>query len=189
MNKYEEELYNFLTLRENFEAMLKVNSQFSIVKERLLADFWNHVATILESKVKELSPKWRVLNPPNKERGDAKLIVYKDDWIINGKHPFVGVAWEHLHTQPYFGVWADIHSPKIDDALLDKNLENLRLENKFRRDTSWWPLWEYSGDKFSTDSGLSNILPDNMANTVETYTLPIMSLLPKVENFIDESIK
>src|SRR5882757_3352488 len=143
MDKYEQEIFQFLTIRENFEARLKVNEHFSIVKEELLINFWNKVAAKAEEMLQFLYGYMYVFNPPNKERGDAKLIVYKKEWKQSEVHPFVGIAWEHLYTNTYYGVWSNIKSTGIDSIKLRAALDQVRGTLGYRVEANWWPLWQY----------------------------------------------
>ncbi len=185
MDKYEQEMYNFLTERTNFEAMLKVMSQFRFVKEELLRNFWNQVHFFLSDKSNDGTNKWQILNPTNKENPKAKLIVYKNMWRQNAAHPFVGVAWEGLFGNAYLGVYNDINSKSINSEKLRKALEDIKNQLGYLVDTDWWPMWQHGPYNFSVDSDLVYILPDRLAGTAEEYADKLLQLLHKVETIID----
>jgi hypothetical protein len=188
MDKYEQEIFNFLTQRENFEAMLKVNNHFGMVKDNLLQNFWNLVATKLQEKIRELPlPNWRLINPQKKDRNDAKLLIYKDSWKLqNETHPFVGVASEHLYTNAYYGVWCNMHSKSIDNPKLKDALSDLRNRLNFKVDTNWWPLWVHGQYNFSSDTYITYILPDRVDTAAEEYAECLISLLPDASKVIDD---
>jgi hypothetical protein len=188
MDKYEEEIYKFLTERTNFEAMLKVNSNFRFIKDELLRQFWNKVAAGLNSKINIDVNKWKVLNPQNKQHPKAKLIVYKEIWRQSETHPFVGVAWEGLYLNPYFGVYNNLDCKLINSDKLRTSLEDIRFRLSFQVDTNWWPMWQYGRYNFSEDNNLVNILPDSLETSAEEYSDSLIRLLNEVEVIIDKVV-
>lgn len=185
MDRYDEEIFNFLTERKNFEAMLKVNSKFRIIREQLLHQFWNQVAVILNKKLIGNTNNWKVLNPNNKENPKAKLMIYKDAWKQKENLPFVGVAWEGLFSNSYSGVYNNIESKLIDSEKLKNALDDLRIRLDFQRDTNWWPMWRRGPYNFSIDNDLVNILPDRLNTSAEEYSDILLKILAEVEPIID----
>ncbi len=188
MDKYEQELYNFLTQEMNFGTMLKVINQFKQVRENLLDEFWNGVYDKLVKSINIKNGNWKVFNPGNKVHSNAKLIIYKDAWIDNGQHPFAGVAWENLFANSYFGVWVNMDSNKVDYAFIDSNLQNMRNINGYKTEKQWWPLWKYGKYDFSNNSELLYILPEKSDPIINDYAELLLTLLPDVEGYIDAMI-
>ena len=188
MDKYETEIYNFLIQKDNFEAMLKVYSHFSFVKEGLLNSFWNKVANALTEKLKD-KPRWKIKNPENKERSDAKLLIYKDEWKLNENHPFVGIGWEHLFTNTYYGVWSHRDSKNIDNAALKNGLDSYKKDLKFRDDPNWWFLWTNGPHNFAVNEDLIDILPDKADAIADEYVRLLCVIVGKCEEIIDEVLE
>lgn len=188
MDKYEQEIFNFLAQRENFEAMLRLNNTYPIVKTNLLEQFWNLVAEKLEKKLADIEGMWQLYNPPNKEHHQAKLIIYKQSWQLNSNERVIGIAWEHLYTQPYFGVWYNIDSKKLNPDKLISQLEQVRNKNAMKIDTGWWPAWKYGEYILSNDANVTSILPDIRDSTAEMYSVALINLIPDVEKLIDNEM-
>lgn len=182
------EIYNFLTQKDNFEAMIKVCSHFSFVKESLLNSFWNKVASALAEKLRD-KPEWKIINPENKERNDAKLLIYKDSWQLDEKYPFVGIGWEHLFTNTYYGVWSHRDSKNINNAALKIQLDSYKRELKFRDDPNWWFLWTNGPQNFAVNEDLVYILPDKANAVAEEYVKSLCAIVDKCEKIIDEVLK
>jgi|GEM_PF-3135745 len=188
MDKYEQEVFNFLTQRDNFESMIKVVNHYSRIRKQVLESFWNQVADNLLSRVKEINDYWEIINPPNKDDKNAKLIIYKKLWKNNEQYPFVGVAWERLSAHSYYGVWSDIKSSLINSPKLKQALDSWRNEINFETDNSWWYLWSHGKYDFNIQNDLVFILPDVAASAAEEYADNLLSLLSKAEIIIDTVI-
>jgi len=190
MDKYEQEMFNFLTQRENFEAMLRMKTAYTSVRLHLLEQFWALVIDKLEKKLIAIKGDWKVYNPPNKQHDHAKVVVYKESWLLHSisDHPFVGLAWEHLYTKPFYGVWYDVKSNKINAQKLINDLLSVSREYKMSQESEWWPAWKYGEYFLSDDADISNILPDLRDITAEMYAGALVNLLPGVERVVDNSI-
>jgi hypothetical protein len=188
MDQYEQELYNFLIQENNFNTMVKIMDQYQMVKENLLHDFWNKVSEKIYTLLSTRKGDWQVLNPNNKERSDAKLILYKAHWKGNESHPFVGVAWEKLFGNPYYGVWVNMDSNKINFDLVDTKIQSIRKDYNYRRDHTWWPLWQFGGLNFSNNSELNKILPNRSEYLATEYAEKLIQLAGFVEESINAAV-
>ena len=188
-DKYEKEMYDFLTHPENFENMMKVMELKDMVRENLIVEFWELVIKKMESLNESAGKKWLVLGPKNKEaffEKHATINLIKPEWEDEKKVSPMGVAWQAISTSFYYGIWAEPESNRIDSLRVREHFKKLDMAG-FKSD-QWWPMFAHSGYHFQNLKDLEHILPDRRDDLAEEYANLVFDLAEKREKDLDLAI-
>jgi hypothetical protein len=185
MKKYEEEMFNFLTIEENFQGMLTAKNQFPMVKKKLISNLWSKVYQILKAHYKDKS-EWIVKLDERLEIDTSKVYIYSKDLNLeaNGLPPFL-FGWERLSSSsPFYGFWVN-HKGIFYDYLkimdyLETQKDNIAPELEGRDE--WWAFWDEDETlDFSNELTLVEILPAAVDSKAQIMADKIISLQKKMQ--------
>ncbi|TYZ12705.1 hypothetical protein FY528_05290 [Hymenobacter lutimineralis] len=165
-SSYTDAVYEYLAQPENYRAAKQIASQLSAVDDRLVQNFWREVQQEL---LQRLEPSgWLVqLRFPN------------DFTVLRASWQKLGLRFEDLRGNPYFGVWC---SEKVfNRVLVNERLIDLKeKEGKGSNPTEGWPWYRtLSGYRFYEGATLERILPAHRA-------LAVKDIADMVERFVTE---
>jgi hypothetical protein len=165
MNTYDDAMYNYLTIPDNYQAAKEVSELLSKVNERLKKEFWGDVKQKLEIRLKELTN--------DQERSyvveDMVMKIYRKNW--DG----VSISRENSSNNNFdLGIKIDTKKKNIAMArqlIEQKDKDNLGLQLF----SQIWPCWITI--PFNSDGDFLNKLP----NTRETK---VSELVERFFNYV-----
>jgi hypothetical protein len=198
LNEYEQEMYKFLSERNNFENMLLVLDNFDMVKRNLLEEFWYGVKAKVEVGMDVKSGDWK-LSMNEYTNPWWTMTLTKIKWPhTKGAGWDVAINWGHMNQDPHFGVWIhnDTRTLKLSSAHLEiKELAPV-LNGKqqtvqfFTQDAlPWWPLVYQSEHNFAEKSALLAILPSEREPLIEHYANMMIALATSISADLDAIVE
>src|SRR5690606_31947660 len=128
----------------------EIHQLFPEVKNTLVKEFWSKVKGSLEELVKKTN--WKIEMSDNVLETYSSLSLFVDDNL--------GVSFEKLHGQTYYGLWIDFNNKKLDRIKINKYAEKIESINWMKK-SNWWLGSTYIGANFDNIETLKRILPDN----------------------------
>ena len=166
MDKYDDEMYKYLTIPENYKAAKEVVELLNKVYERLYKEFWYEVKNRLEEKIKnEIKDKEYVV--------DESLMVSRKNWD--------GVCISPDNED--YGIRIDINKidvVKVGQMISEKNLDG-HLGNKT---TDTWPI--YFINYLNIIGGQVNMLPDTRETKISEMVDIILKYVKVATDVCDE---
>ncbi|MEK0337514.1 MAG: hypothetical protein QQN41_08790 [Nitrosopumilus sp.] len=153
MSIYRDEIFNYLTKKDNFFSAYEIHQLFPEVKNTLIEKFWLAVKNSLEEL--EKGTNWEIEMSENIFETYSSLTILLDDSF--------GVAFEKLHGQTYYGLRIDFDNKKLDRPRINENSSKIEGINWMKK-SNWWLGWAYTGANFDNIETLKRILPDNRDN-------------------------
>ncbi len=198
LNEYEQEMYKFLSERNNFENMLLVLENFEMVKRQLLEEFWYGVKEKVEAGMGVKSGEWKLaMNEYTNPWWTMTLTKVK--WPhTKGAGWDVAINWGHMNQDPHFGVWIhnDTRTLKLSSAhseikelapILNGKQQTVQF---FTQDAlPWWPLVYKSEHNFAERSALKAILPDVRDGLMQRYAEMVIALAEAISEDLDRIVE
>ncbi|MGI8584520.1 MAG: hypothetical protein ACR2KX_20205 [Chitinophagaceae bacterium] len=192
MNKFDEDLYDFVIKEENFEAAFEIGNRFKIYKEKLIKNFWSKVINNLESIIKQSN--------------DSKLknCIVSDEDIIktNGAISMYNAEYdsknyENVSVSTSFFNWGE---GKITNGLFFnsdeiKSINKLKIIKYCEKQYKSWnmhpdytlTIYKFLPDNFNDYETLRKIIPAGEGLLAEEYAESLISthleLYPLIEKF------
>ena len=149
MNTYEEEIFNYLTKKENFTFAYEIYQDFPKVRDFLVEKFWETVKNSLEEKVK--GTDWKVDFSFNKKETELSLKFVESIYI----------GFEGLNKTPDYFLYIDYEqNKKLDKVETDKHTSDIDAIKDWEKDDAG-SYWKYLEDDFTNIETLKKILPEN----------------------------
>lgn len=182
MTAYENEIFQFLTIPNNFDSFVRMISHYENVKRELITRFWTAVRNELLSMTKD--SVWRVTMDNNLFATYSKIYLYKDHWMDNGRL-ILTIAWESLSNKPYRGLLLYMDTKGINMSEIRAAAIQFR-PNDFTTDSNqWWAWWQYGNADFNNASALGDILPDKIDIAAKTWANELYELAISCEHKLD----
>jgi len=181
MDKFEEEIFDYLTEEDNFRPAYEIHQFFPEVKKKLITDFWNLVSKSL--KIKTNDTNWEVEIYDNIFDRYSKMGLHLD----NQYNKDLRVIFERLHGNVYYGLWinkksTDLNVPKINDyANTIEGLKEIESPNN-----AYWLGSAYLDQDFQNLHTLESILPDKREILVDEYSNLLFEFAEDFEEEIRE---
>ena len=137
MSTYRDEIFNYLTKKDNFFSAYEIYQLFPEVKNTLIKQFWLAVKSSLEELAKETD--WKIKISDNIFETYSSLTVWVDDSF--------GVRFEKLHGQTYYGLRVDFDNKDFDRTKIDEFALKIEALNGMKK-SNWWLGWTYAGANF-----------------------------------------
>lgn len=152
MSVYEEEIFNYLTKKDNFFSAYEIYQTFPTVKNSLIEEFWKAVKSSLEDISKEKD--WQI------EISDNIFETYSSLNIYVSSSNELSVSYEKLHSQTYFGLWIDNEDKSLERAKINEYASRIEQLDGMRK-SNYWLGWSSTGSNFDNIETLKKILPNN----------------------------
>jgi len=175
MSSYEEEIFNYLTSKENFHLTFEIFQLFPEIKNQLIKEFWDIVYKKVKEKLEDTDAKIEISE--NVFETWSSLFLY-----YNGNKN-IRIGFEQLHVKTYYGVWINAVNENLDRERIDeyvRSIESVKLLKK----TNYWLGWEYINADFNNIGTLKKVLP----YIREEYANEIASLLIEFSKRIKQDI-
>ena len=173
MSTYQDEIFNYLTKKENFFSAFEIYQIFPEVKNSLIEQLWSKVKKNLEELIEEKD--WEI--------GISENIFETYSSLSVDVHDSFGIAFEKLHSQTYYGLWIDVNDKKLDRLKIDEYASNIEAINRMRKSNDWLG-WAYTGANFDNIETLKKILPDNRDDYAQELADQLFELTIELEEDI-----
>jgi len=150
MSTYQDEIFNYLTRKDNFLSAYEIYQAFPEVKNTLIKEFWLAVKDLLEELIK--TNNWEIEISENIFDTYSYLCIWFNESFC--------VAYEKLHGQTYHGLWVDFNNKQLDRTKITEYVSNIESINWMKKSNNWLG-WTYTGVNFDSIDTLKKILPDN----------------------------
>lgn len=189
MDKYEEEMFNFLTIEENLKGLIIAKNQFNNVRKGLIVNFWNRVRNNLSAYFID-SNRWEVKLDSNIFEQYSKLyLIDKSIYSIHTGHPLVFFCWESLAASySYYGFCINRSLPEVDKSkvfdIISQERSSLKNhELSVYESSDLWPL--LAGDRqfdLSNDQILLQIIPSKQEELAKKFADQLIDLFNLMQN-------
>ncbi len=202
MDKYEEEMFNFLTIEDNLKGLIIAKNQFKNVRERLIKNFWKSVQNDLKANLKDPT-RWEVKIDSNIFVQYSKLYLL-DKSLVNkpDTHPLVFFCWEELSfDNPCYGLCTNTRLPdtdrkKVFDIVSHESSAFLNNELSSFKKSDLWPLYaDVHQYDLSNDQTLLQIIPTKQEELAKQFSDQLINLFNLLQDIYErilmecESIK
>jgi hypothetical protein len=191
MEKWEEDIFSFLTEKEHFESLIKIAPYYEKVKKELLSQFWEAVYQKIQAFVKS-KDGWQVSKPNDIFERNAHILLYKNSWVPQGEWASISLGWEWLtFSKPFFCLLINHDSKVLDiekamrEGELLINMVNEKFNFELEGNYGWWAFWQYAEIDFNTDTEFIKILPDNRELLIDSFSNTIINLANFLEKDLD----
>ena len=153
MNKYEEEVFQFITKEENFETAFEIYQKMPAIKNKLIENFWKSVMNNLTSKIMNTDFKAKISS--NVFETYSKCYLFLD-----GLGDF-RIQYEKLYDKVYLGLWVWDGSEVERRLSKEKDIYNILRSDKILNGWSqnkWWWAWKYTTYDFNAYETLKKTL-------------------------------
>jgi hypothetical protein len=185
MNKYEEEMFDFLVTEENLQALIIAKNQFPLVRERLIQNFWNKVFGNVKNGLIEYE-NWEVKLEENITKWYSKLYIKEKNVFIFENHlPSFIFCWQRLNQNyPFYGFWINEQTNEFDVTKVKEYIGSIQKENfaEYHGYDDWFLLWEgVESFNFSNDETLLQIIPSLLEEKAKDFSDRILDLFEKCQ--------
>jgi len=158
MSHYEEEIYKFITEKDNFEIAAEIHELFPKVRQKIITKFWEDIKVAFHKK--DIDNIWEFDIELQRKR--PIIWVYKKGWEAS-------FAIENIYQEPWFGI-------HIEDTIIDKKkaLDIISKNSKIKNLSSmvWdddpnWLCWEKTSDNYDNISEIKSILFDGGSAVID----------------------
>lgn len=180
MENYEQQIYSFLTQRQNCEPFLNLVGHYEMIRKELLEKFWGLIEQKVNEKFKTTTEVsgWEA-RLENVFGQHGKLYCFNHSWRLKEDSPVL-VSWESLAFKPYVGLWLD-HNQSKDYNLesFKKGVQPFAKENNYRSkdNNKSWAFWRYADIDFNKQESLLEILPDVQEQLAEQLSEELFDLV------------
>lgn len=187
MDTFDRAIFEFLTEPENFEQALKVQDHFGMVRNNLLAEFWNLVLEKLKEKSGKEPGKWHAKRNLDLHARWSSLWLVKEKWrkVVNGESMPLAISWESLTKDIHYGVWIKNDSKVWDSDRMRKVGKKIAMKHKMESDNHYWPVKFPHAYNFNSNKNLRHILPSSRDETVEEFAGLLWEIATKFETELD----
>jgi hypothetical protein len=180
------EVYQYVTKKENYEALLEMFEDLEKAKPQLRMEFWNEVY----KEVKEVSRlNWELCLDEDVATQYSKLGF----WYAHPNEPYevnAGVIYETLSGAVRYGAWFDARQFK-KEVLTSAVNKYPTHQHEWKIDTKPFSFLQYqmTGDNFESSHGLRNILPEVRSDSVKKYTKTLIDAFDRLAPFVEEQVE
>jgi hypothetical protein len=184
MDKYEKEMFDFLTQEENLNGLIIAKNQFNTVSEVLAKSLWAKVSGNLEKHL-ENQKEWVVRS--DKQITDPHSKIYLHDNQQKSQKdglPSMFFGWERLtRSYPYYGFFLNKDSDQfkaeeIRKYLLEKKHE---IANGMKGPDGGWLFWDQDSQiDFNIDKTLLNLIPAKVDSKALELSQMLIDLFEKM---------
>lgn len=183
MNKFDKDLYEFVTSVENFEPAFEIANKFELFKAKLIKDFWRNVFENLKPYKKDLEG-WLSF-----QETDSLIWLYhkkycNQDEIASIATCFYNYGSGRIMLGIYFN--KEINSFKYE-KVREFAAKMIKDEWRLGPKTDSFPIYKLMNENFNTYETLRKILPlegDGLAREyAETLVNAHKELYPLIEKF------
>ena len=153
MSIYEDEMFKYMTKKENFEVAFEISELFPQVKNKLIEEFWKKVNSNLIKMTDSLD--WKIDLDEEIFSTYSSLYVGRDKW----KESFY-TCYEKLHEGVYYGLWFDCDDSTLDANKIRKYSERIECLQETKKSKHWLG-YRLIGENFNSIKTLKKILPDS----------------------------
>ena len=150
MSIYQDEIFNYLTKRDNFMPAYDIYQMFPNVKNTLISQFWPIVKSTLQELISE--PDWKIDLAEDISIRYSKLSVSINDSFY--------VVFEGLDKQPFFGLLIDFDNNTLDRPRINEHAKNFQAIQGMKK-SDWYLGYTLTGENFDNIETLKRILPEN----------------------------
>jgi hypothetical protein len=196
MTNPDQEFFEFLTSKENLQGLIIAKNQFPIIKEKLIADFWNKVQRKTREAIAD-KPEWEVVLEENITKWYSKLYIQrKGARLFDNKLPSFIFCWQRLNQHyPYYGFWINEQTTEYDIPGVTEYIGRIQREEfpELKGYDEWFLIWEgYEEFNLADDLTLLQIIPSVMDEKAKDLSDILVELFEKVlvhYNFIEKHFK
>jgi hypothetical protein len=174
MSTYQDEIFNYLTKKDNFFSAYEIYQAFPEVKKTLIEQYWQNVKDELIELTKNTN--WKVELSENVFETYSKLRIW-----LNGPNEGFGIVIEKLHGESYHGLWIDVNNKQLDRARIDEYTSKIEVIKGMKKN-NYWLGWTYSGVNFDSIETLKKILPDNRMEFAHEFATMLYKLAEELNN-------
>ena len=155
MSTYDDEMFKYLTKKENFISAYEIYQLFPEVKKTLVEKFWPSVKGSLLRLTE--GTDWKIEMSEDIFETYSGIDLYCNDNIW--------VRIEKLYARPYYGLQFDEENKMLDHSRIRNyasNVVSMKVSNY-----KWWLCLEDTGYDFNNIETLKRILPENREDTAQ----------------------
>ncbi|MEQ9099975.1 MAG: hypothetical protein RIF36_00400 [Imperialibacter sp.] len=193
-NKYEDKIYEFFSMEENFKTMVKVASHLDVVSKRLIREFWELLKEQLKEKMKEERRDFIVDFSGRFDDKWTKLWIYKKEWPTDKNGPLIAVAFQALDYggRPFVGIFVDIENNQYKtDSIksLLRGKKKLKDYDSNDPDDPWWVIWQMFPFEFTSHEKLYEILPETRQSALDKVIAVAFDMLDAIEEEMPTALR
>ena len=191
MNKFDQDLYEFIITPENFEAVFELSNNFKVFKDKLIKDFWKKVLSNLEFTAPELK-NWKA---------SIEESVPKKGMIYLSHNDYYSDDSDEIDPSVCSGFFIEVSHRIILGVSFNRNIEKLNYEKvrkfapqilkegwKLSPLNGWsFPIYKYMDEDFHSYGTLRKILPSEGDYLAREYAERLIAahieLYPLIEKF------
>lgn len=189
MDKFDREIFDFLTEPEHFNQMLKVQKHFWMVRHNLLEEFWKLVLVKVQEKIGDQSEKWHAKRNYKVDARWSSLWLVKEDWRkdVKGESMPLAISWESLCQDVHYGVWIKNDSKVWDPVRMREQGFKIAKQHKMDTDKHYWPVKYYPKEyDFNHHQNLKHILPTVREETASEFANILWDIATTFEAELDK---
>jgi len=191
MDKFQKEMFDFLTREENLKGLIIAKNQYNLVVETLAKDLWNKVFSNLSGYFQDQN-NWSVKFDKQISDSRSKLYLYdKELKIQKDGLPSMFFGWERLtKSYPYYGFFINLNS----DEFRADEISRYILEHKhefahgLKGPDGGWLIWDQDNHiDFNIDNTLLNISParvDSKADELSGMLIDLFNSMLESYNYV-----
>ncbi len=195
MNKFDEDLYEFITTPDNFEASFEIANKFEVFKKKIIEDFWQKVIENIELNIqldKRTELKDWIISDENIIVNNGCLGIYNDKYCseklicTSVETCFQNWSSGNIVVGLYFNSQEKIKGLNKNNiiAYCKKNVSN---DWKLSSPTYDLPIYKRMKENFNSYDTLRKILPSEGDFLAKEYAQTLIDthieLYPLIEKF------
>jgi hypothetical protein len=188
MDKYQEAIFDFATMDENFEFTFEIGNNFELFRRKLISDFWDSVVRLLNGKVSELNGwiAWRedeVVKGAGTIAGIYSMDYYSDEYDVSVSTSFCNWGDGRI----LYGVCFNKEVPTIKyDKIMSSAKKTIKGDWRFAPESWYYPVYKYTDENFNNYSSLRKILPNQKELLAEEYADNLIAAHKELYFLIDK---
>jgi hypothetical protein len=189
MNNYEEEIFNFLTTRQNFENVIRVREHWDMIQQKLLIDFWDLVIEKIDKGLEELNLEWKTFLKGSYSVSNSSIWLFKKEWEVNTEEtPPIRLEWQAMmFSTLHYGITVNLNSKLWNPSKMFSFLrEDINIQ-KHQSNGNWYPYYVDAPYSFETPKGLLRILPENRDEIANEYANTLLKLIDEYGDLMQEA--
>lgn len=171
MNKFDLDLYDFITMSENFQPAFEIATKYESFRKKLIKDFWDKVISKLEEKSSKLNG-WIPWVYDEVIKGYDRIAgLHHKTYTCDEYDDSVGTCFfNHGGGQICYGVYFNKDVPTLNYEKVMNYASRIIKDGWKLAPKSWWfPIYKYTDENFTSYSSLKKILPSEGDFLAEDY--------------------
>jgi hypothetical protein len=180
MNKYNEEIYSYLSTPENYTAAKEISRELPKLEEKLKIDFWNELQkSFSHSFEQNYKDGWKEIKLEYNNKEDAwEAYIHKESW----RYVRIGIYFE----EGFYDLGISLNGKSKNEDIV----ELVKLDPKYpclgEGNSESWPCWKSIKDdsidfNFRVEKDFYQILPVKRESIIK-------SILKNFEDYVKDAI-